>query len=355
MTHFTVQEGEVVTVAETEIQNGDPVNVGGQLNLGGQLNAGAQHGEYEPEPVRSRVVEFVEEDTFAYPVDDPNMQWVGYVTGYESHTTAESERYKVPNSTGKYASMGENRKIREDIGLSINYVPQDFDMLKYFTGDTIGVDDEMPSVQFGEMLHYGDHVDSRRLLGCVGEEFSLTFSRDEVARGSMSFITVERQDFFSGEYIGDGSHANESSSEPLSFDDISNVRLAGKNIRHFISEISIEISNDYTIFYEPDSSIRTEIGSVRLDNKDIQVGLDLVYVDTSFVDTVTEYQKVDLTFDIRGVTFTFEECQFPEFKHVMDPEELTGTKVVSDPVRDMNYGTGSGIYGTGIYGEGGYS
>lgn len=300
-------------------------------------------------PIRSwEPVEYVEETVFTEPVDDPAMQWIGLVEDYSSTTEVDSKRFYLTGSTDKVASRKENVKLREELSIEVDYIPQDFTFLQYFTGADGSISDSMPSIQVGERQTHATSISGgspdtteekrRRLLGCFGEKWELTIPQDQLARVSATLSAVQKENWSETDYIGAGSHATESAQSAIAYGDVSNIQLGGQSIREYVSELKLLVDNRFTVFTSPDSSKDTEIDSVVLNDRQIKVGMTINYADSHFAQVVTSYDKQDFTFDIGTTSFTVHDVQFPVFEQISRPADLIGMSVTSDPASDMTYG-----------------
>lgn len=278
-------------------------------------------------------VEYVEETSFGELVTDPNMQWVGYVTDYESVNQINSKRYPKVGANNNVSTFGKNVEQEQDIDVSMTFRPQGLDFLKYFTGTLYGIADTVIPIQFGEQAD-GQY---RRVYGCLGETLTMGISEDSIATADASFLSIDYTDWSTTDYVGAGSHATENTDSPLTFDDVSDIQYGGVPFDQYVSGITLNIENSLTVFTSVDSNRPTEIISVKLDDREVTVDLDIKFADIAFSDEILNFEPKTLRFTIGGVKFILYDVQFPEFENATAPSQLMGMEISSEPASDLEW------------------
>lgn len=288
-------------------------------------------------------VEYIEETSFASPVADGTYKWFGAVTAWSATQGVESQTisYLPDEGASNKLEKKNNVKVAEMWEGELTYHPQDLNMLQYFTGSDGGTSDTLTSLQIGEIDESNGQY--RRMLGAVGEEFTMTFAQDEVAEFEASFVIGDGEDWTSTDYIGStGSHAPENTAEPMKYGDLSNIQLDGAAIGGAVEEMEIEISNDLATVKDPDSSLGSYITALVPTTREVTVSLTLTYQDFSMAQKVRNYNDHTLTFDVddaSGTThsFTIDGVNFPEFPYEFGPEDLVTDDLESDPCNSITW------------------
>lgn len=289
----------------------------------------------------SQPVEYVEENSFADGSDTgtSTWKWFGLVDSFSATEGVEtsSVRYLPEHGSSSKLEDRVNVALSETWEGEVTYAPQDFTTLKYWTGSDGATSDSLQTIQIGEVDE--DNGEYRRLLGGVGEEFALSVSENSVAEVTGSFMFADGEDWTETDYIADteGSHATEVTTEPLSYGDLSNVQLGGTELSDAIESLDLTISNELTTVKDPDSSRGSHIEAIVPTNREITVELGLTYSNFDMAQTVRDYTKQDLTFDLGTTSFTVSDVQFPEFTHELSAEDLVADSVSSDPASTISW------------------
>lgn len=284
-------------------------------------------------------VEYVSESSFATDEADASYNWIGLVTSHSvtQEVVSANIRYLPGNDSTDKLENVRNEKVSEAYESEITYHPQDFTFLQYFTGSSSGTSDTVDSVQIGEQNESGSSDEFRRILGAVGEEWSLTISEDSAAECTATLLGADSNDWSATDYVGAGSHATENSADPFTYDDLSSVQLGGSNVSDAIEELVLTVTNELVIVKDPNVSINSNIAAIVPVTREIVVELSLTYDDMSMAQTVRNYTPQDLTFDVGATSFTVNDVQFPEFPYEMTPEDMVGDTVSSDPCSGLSW------------------
>lgn len=284
----------------------------------------------------SQPVEYVEETDFATEEPDAAYNWFGLVTSHSVTQGVESEnvRYLPADGANDKLETVQNVKVSEAYSAEMTWSLQTLDELSYFTGTTGDTSDDIDSIQIGEQNE--DSGEFRRLLGCVGEELTLTIEEDGVVEVTASFVAADATNWSETDYVDTaGSHASANTSEPSTYDDLSSVQLGGSGLGDSIESLTLTISNNLTTVKDPDAGRDTQIAAIVPTSREISVELALTYDDMSMADTVRSYTAENLTFDLDTTSgtnsFTVNDVQFPEMPYEFAPDDLVGDTVTSDP------------------------
>lgn len=283
-------------------------------------------------------IEYVEETAFGDPEVDAAWNWIGLVTSHSVSPEVEAETvtYLPPSGVDNKLEQKKNVKVSEGYSGDLTYHPQGgFDFLQLFTGADGTTSSEIPPWQLGEQVE--EQGEYRRILGVVGDEWELNVSEDSIAEVSASWIAADAEDWSTTDYVGAGSHAAEDGTEPLTYDDLSNVQLGGTDINGAVEELTITVSNDLEVVKDPNSDFGTHVYAIEVTDREVSADLTLTYSDFNLAQTVRSYQPQDLTFTLGGQDFTVPDVQFPEFPYEMSPEDLVGDSVSSDPASGLTW------------------
>ncbi len=291
-------------------------------------------------------VEYVEESTFATEEVDGDYNWFGIVNSWSATqgVNSESITYLPEYGASNKLEKRSNVKLSEMWEGEVTYHPQDMDMLQYFTGSDGGTSDSVTSIQVGEVNESGDTDEYRRLMGGVGEEFSLTVSEDSVAEVSGSFTFADGTDWSTDDYIdtdsGDsnsGSHATEDTTEPLSYKDLGNVTYGGSALPGAVEEITLNVSNSLAVVKDADANRDSKIASIVPTDREITLDVSLTYDGFDMAQEVRSYTPKDFTFDLGSYSFTVSGVQFPEFPYEFTADDLVSDSISSDPADSLTW------------------
>lgn len=285
-------------------------------------------------------VEYVEETAFATEESEASWQWFGLGTSWDVTQGLETETisYLPEVDSSNKLSKKTNVKHSEMWEGSITYHPQNFDLLKYWTGAENGVADDVPSIQVGHIDEENDEY--QRMLGGAGEEVTVSVDEDGSFEVDGSFIFADGTDWVTDDYVGtNGSHATEDASEPLKYADLSNVQYGGSDLTGAIESVEFTVSNNIAVVKDPDASRDSLIVGLVPTDREITVDITLTYSGFDMASEVRDYTAKDFTFDVNGTSFTISDVQFPEFSFAMEPEDLISDSVSSDPATNISWTT----------------
>ena len=287
-------------------------------------------------------VEYIEETSgFASPQGAAKTwNWIGVVQNWSVTQSVETETIRYLPAEGASDKLEKRMNVAnaEMWEADLTYNPQDYTLLQYFTGASGGTSDSLATLQFGEIEE--DNGEYRRLLGAVGEEWTLSVSENETAEVSASFMMADGENWSTTDYIDStngGAHASEDASEPFGYDDLSNVTLGGVELDHAIESLELSISNDLEVVRDPNAGRGSHIAALVPTSREITVDLTLSYSDMSMASRVRNYTSETFEFTLGGTTFTVNDVQFPEFPYEFGPEDLVGDSVTSDPAGTISW------------------
>ena len=286
-------------------------------------------------------VEYIEESTFATPDDGTGAwNWIGIGTSWSVDNGVETESITYLPEFGATNKLEKRMNVahREMWEGEITYHPQNFDLLKYFTGQDLGTSDDPPTIQFGEVneaLSAGDEF--RIIYGGMGQEFTFSVAEDETAEVTGSFIFSDAQDWDTTDYVDTGSHATEDTTTPMKYGDLANIQYGGSAIDDAIQSLEFTVSQDVAVVRDPSSSNSTLIDALIPVDREITVDLELTYSGFDMQSEVRSYTAQDLTFDIGGYSFTIGGVQFPEAPYEFTADDLISDSVSSDPASSISW------------------
>jgi hypothetical protein len=279
-------------------------------------------------------IEYVNESSFASDEADASWNWFGIVNSWSVDQGVESESitYLPEYGGSNKLERRSNVKLREMYSADVTFHPQDnFDLLEFWTGSTSGVADDIPSIQVGEANEEPGTDEFRRLKGGVGEEITLSVEEDGVVELDGNFIFAEANDWGTSDYIGTGSHASEVTTEPWTFDDLSNVQYSNSDLSGNVESLELTISNELVEVRDSNSSNSTQLDAIVPVDREVTVDVDLTYSDFDQLTDVTGYTASDFTFTIGSTNFTVKNVKFPEHPYEYTPDDLVSDTLSSDP------------------------
>ncbi|AGK61511.1 hypothetical protein Asulf_01533 [Archaeoglobus sulfaticallidus PM70-1] len=286
------------------------------------------------------VVEYVEESEFGTFPTDPAMQWIGLVDIVKPviKPKTETKRYLAANASTNRLEKLMNVKVGEEIGLELEYYPQSLPgFLQYFIGSATGLADDLASVSVG-IIHKGSG-EYMTLSGLVGEEVTLEIPEDGVVKVSARLVGADATDPSTSDYIGLGSHAAEDSTEPLTWEDVSNVQMnygAGfVSVEDYVSSIEIRVRNELKVIKDIGDTKASRIVAIKPVSREVTLGLEMNYDDLDMLLKVRSLTELGFKFTIGGKTFTLSGVKFPELPTEFSPDDLVGDKITSLPVTGL--------------------
>ncbi len=293
--------------------------------------------------IGSQPIEWHEEDEFAVELgDDTSWNWFGISTSYSVDQGVESEsitylpEYGADNKLEKRTNV----KLREMWSADISYHPQNFDLLQYWTGEDGGTSDDVDTLQFGEINESADPEEFRRLLGGVGDEFSISVEEDGVVEADGSLIFADSTEFETEDYVDDGAggaHADEDATEPWTYDDLSNVQYDGTDMGGAVESVELTISNDIAEVRDTNVERGTQLSSLIPVDREITVDVQLTYDGFDMLDEVRAYEEGDFEFTIADTTFVVGGVKFPEMPYEYTADDLVSDSLSSDPASSVTW------------------
>lgn len=276
----------------------------------------------------SEPVEYAPEPTFAKKIANPDMQWVGLVTSYESTQTTDASEYSVPSAGNPETMAHDDFKYAEEIEADIEYVPQDIAFLEYFLGSSSQASDSIQSIQLGEWS--GGQF--RRLLGCIGQSISLSIAQDSVARASASFLAADKTNW--QDYSYTNNHATDPGTTPLTYDDLGNIQIDGVDFSQYVTSLTINIDNSFNILTTDDSTLDTKMFLVYVEEKEVTIEMEISHATNEMADVISSFGEHDLSFDFGGSTFTFSGLRFPEYTQP-NAVEVRQSTITTTPAKNV--------------------
>lgn len=289
-------------------------------------------------------VEYAEETDFATELtDDTNYEWFGIVDSWSAEQGVETEsitylpEYGADNKLEKRVNV----KLREMYEGDITYHPQEgFDFLQYFTGEIGGTQDDVTSLQIGEVNESVEPEEFRRLLGGVGEEVTISVEEDGVVEVDGSFMFADAEDWTDIDYVGtEGSHAVENTTEPLSYDDLSDVTYGGQPMDGMIESVELSISNEIAEVRDPNVERPTQLAALVPVDREVTVSVDFTYENFDILNEVRAYEPKNFEFTLGGTTFDIDGVQFPQAPYEYTADDLVADSLDSDPASSVNWTT----------------
>lgn len=288
-------------------------------------------------------IEFVEEPSLAQEVQDPNMQWFGMMNMAE--VTHDLPINQIEDYVGRMASSLEsyvNVEEEEYISITLRGAPQNLDIIDYFAGGTGYTTDTIIPIQIGERNE--ETGEYRRLLGCVGEKLTFTFEQDSVAEVVAQFRVCEATPWTNTDYIGSGSHAEVTPSEPFTFDDLSNVRYGGVEITDAIQRLEITMQNELLVHTDVNSSLSTDISAIRWDRRKISCTLDVTYSDMGLIERARQRDEQDLNFRVAGGEFSIGNVMLEQAPRYTETGEVqTATYSTTPATKSTSFSWGHAL------------
>jgi len=176
----------------------------------------------------------------------------------------------------------------------------------------------------------GSDVASVRLVNSTASQVTgetITVNTDVDGNGTDETATVDSE----------GSHATEDTTEPLSYNDLSNVTWGGNPMNGSIESIELTISNELAEVRDPDTGRETQLAAIVPVDREITVSVDFTYENFDVLEDVRSYTAKDFSFDIGNTTFTVSDVKFPEAPYEYTADDLVADSLDSDPASALTW------------------
>lgn len=177
--------------------------------------------------------------------------------------------------------------------------------------------------------------------GTTVEGFQLRKVGSTVSAETINFYT----DFDGGgtsstaDYNIDGSHADEDTTEPWSYDNLGQVKYGGQELDGSINSVELTISNDLAVVRDANSDLSTQIEFIQPVDREITVDVEFTYDNFDILNEVRSYTPKDFEFTIGNTTFTIGGVQFPSAPYEYSPDDLVADSLTSDPASSITWTT----------------
>lgn len=136
---------------------------------------------------------------------------------------------------------------------------------------------------------------------------------------------------------GGGSHATEDTTEPLSYDDLSDVKWGGESMDGAVESVELTISNEIAEVRDPNVDRGTQLASLIPVDREVTVSVDFTYDSFDVLQDVRSYTGKDFEFTLGNTTFTVTDVKFPEAPYEYTADDLVSDSLDSDPASSITW------------------
>jgi len=136
-----------------------------------------------------------------------------------------------------------------------------------------------------------------------------------------------------------GTHATEDTTQPLSYDDLSDVKWGGTQMDGMIESVELTISNEIAEVRDPNVNRGTQLAALVPVDREVTVSVDFTYENFDVLQDVRSYTPKDFEFTIGSTTFTITDVQFPEAPYEYTADDLVSDSLDSDPASSITWTT----------------
>lgn len=138
---------------------------------------------------------------------------------------------------------------------------------------------------------------------------------------------------------GSGNHATEDTTEPWSYDNLSDVTWGGEPMDGSVQSVELTISNEIAEVRDPNVSRDTQLASLVPVDREITVDVDFTYDSFDVLQDVRSYTPKDFKFTVGNTTFTVGDVRFPEAPYEFTADDLVADSLSSDPASSITWTT----------------
>jgi len=175
----------------------------------------------------------------------------------------------------------------------------------------------------------GTDVVSVRLVNTDSTYSSETISVNSDTGGSGTDETAD--------VSASGGHASEDTTEPLSYDDLANVKWGGQDMDGMIESVELTISNEIAEVRDPNVDRGTQLAALIPVDREITIDVSFTYENFDVLQDVRSYTAKDFEFDLGNTTFTVTDVQFPEAPYEYTADDLVSDSLTSDPASSITW------------------
>lgn len=135
----------------------------------------------------------------------------------------------------------------------------------------------------------------------------------------------------------EGSHAAETTTEPLSYDDLSDVKWGGQSMDGAVESVELSISNEIAEVRDPNVNRGTQLASLIPVDREVTVSVDFTYDSFDVLQDVRSYTAKDFEFTLGNTTFTVTDVKFPEAPYEYTADDLVSDSLSSDPASSITW------------------
>lgn len=286
-----------------------------------------------------KYVEYVAEDrngggTWGIQPTNPNFIWMGLVTEFVSSSKElyDFSGYHGASDEDHTLELQRNTNVGTELTASLKYKMQGWDFIEYIAGSTTGVSDVVDSISVVTFIDGKYMV----LTGGMLTKWSVNIPELGIATVDVDMIfgniTALSTTDPKGTY---GVHASETSKAPYLWKNITDLKMDANDspttsLTDIVGDITLTITNDVVISKGVDSTYITKGDGVTINKRDIEVSLDLTYVNlATFQGLVANHTKQNLSFVLGNRKIIIHNLLFPEWVAELKPSELVGQTVTA--------------------------
>jgi hypothetical protein len=236
---------------------------------------------------------------------------------------------------------------------TVDYIGDGINTTISITPDSDEISVDTSSIDTGEIVFYDtddkvlDIVDASTTSPQNTSEVGGTTVEGFQLRKVGSTVTDETINFYTdvdgggtsstADYSIEGSHADEDTTEPWSYDNLGSVKYGGEELDGSVDSIELSISNDLAVVRDANSDLSTQIEFIQPVDREITVDVEFTYDNFDILEEVRSYTAKDFEFTLGNTTFTIGGVKFPEIPYSYEPDDLVADSLTSDPASSISW------------------
>jgi len=291
----------------------------------------------------SKYVEYVAEDRVTDPDNwgvlptTPTFVWLGLAEEFVPPHKEIYEEKKYLGASAETHTLELKRSINTGVELnaSLKYIMQDWAFIQYITGSLTTWSDTVDSIS---VVSYAD-AKWTVLTGGMLTKWALNIPAAGIATVDVDMMFADVTAPSDSDPSATG-HSSEATTAPYTWKDVTLLKMCDAggspaSLTDIVGGLTMTINSEVEMSKGVDSTYDTKGVGATVNCRDIEISLDLTYVDIEvFRALVVGHEKQDLTFTLgtaatNGYKVEIEGLLFPEWVAELKPCELIGQTVTA--------------------------
>ena len=262
----------------------------------------------------------------------PDFVWVGLIKEFilPYKEVYEETGYAGASGEEHTLELKKNVSVGAELNASLKYAMQDWTFMQYSTGSTSQFSDIVDSISVVAFFDGKWTI----LTGGMLTKWAMSVPESGIATVDVDLMFGNITAPSDSDPSATG-HASELYSAPFVWKDVTLLKMDANDppttsLLDIVGALSLTITSEVEMPKGVDSGYTTKGAGVAVNRRDIEISLDLTYVDlTVFRDLIANHTKQNLTFRLGNKKITIKGLLFDEWVAKLAPRELIGQTVTA--------------------------